>query len=126
MQPESENPIRAMPSPAIRVYIVDDEPSVCTAYARLMRSARMQPLTFASVEDFLRSDIQDDNACIICDVHFPGKSGLELPTQLDRAGRSLPVIFVTAHDTPETRELAQKLGAAAYFTKPVDDQALLD
>jgi FixJ family two-component response regulator len=115
-----------MPNPPIQVYIVDDEPSVCTAYARLVRSARMRPRTFASVEDFMRSDSSDENACVISDIQMPGASGLELPTLLARAGRHLPVIFVTAHDTPETRERAQSVAAAAYFRKPVDDQALLD
>src|SRR5436190_8754190 len=101
-----------MPNPTVQVYIVDDEPSVCTAYARLIRSANMQPRTFASVEDFMRSDFSDDNACVVSDVRFPGKSGLELPVLLGREGHSLPVIFVTAHDTPETRDLAQRFGAA--------------
>jgi FixJ family two-component response regulator len=86
----------------------------------------MQPRTFASVEDFLRSEFTDENACVISDVRFPGKSGLELPVLLGRAGHHLPVIFVTAHDTPEIRDLAQRFGAAGYFRKPVDDQALLD
>ena len=115
-----------MPTSPIKVYIVDDEPSVCTAYARLVHSARMQARTFASVEDFMRSDFTDENACVISDVQFPGKSGLELPVLLGRAGHLLPVIFVTAHDTTETRDMAQRYGAAAYFRKPVDDQALLD
>jgi FixJ family two-component response regulator len=86
----------------------------------------MQPWTFASVDDFLHTDLSDDNACVISDVRMPGISGLALPTLLARAGRHLPVILVTAYDTPETRELAQRTGAAAYFRKPVDDQALLD
>jgi FixJ family two-component response regulator len=115
-----------MPDPSVQVYIVDDEPSVCTAYARLVRSAKMQPRTFASVEEFMQAEFTDENACVISDVQFPGTSGLDLPLLLSRAGRQLPVIFVTAHDTPETRDRAQRIGAAAYFRKPVDDQALLD
>jgi FixJ family two-component response regulator len=115
-----------MPTPPIKVYIVDDESSVSTAYARLIRSAKMQPETFASVDDFLRSNFSDEHACVVSDVQFPGRSGLELPVLLGRAGHHLPVIFVTAHDTPETRDQAQRSGAAAYFRKPVDDQALLD
>jgi len=115
-----------MPNPAIQVYIVDDEPSICTAYARLVRSAKMQPRTFASVEDFLRSDFTDENACVISDIQMPGTNGLDLPALLARAGHRVPVIFVTAHDTPETRCRAQNAGAAGYFRKPVDDQALLD
>ncbi len=68
----------------------------------------------------------DANACVISDVQMPGTSGLDLPVLLARAGRRVPVIFVTAHDTPETRDRAQSAGAVAYFRKPVDDQALLD
>jgi FixJ family two-component response regulator len=115
-----------MPTPPVYVYILDDEPSVCTAYARLVRSARMHPRTFASVEDFMRADLTDENACVISDIQMPGKSGLDLPQLLAQAGRHLPVIFVTAHDSPQTRDRAQSLGATAYFRKPVDDQALLD
>ena len=115
-----------MPNPPVQIYIVDDEPSVCTAYARIARSAKMQPRTFESVEEFMRADLPDENACVISDVRMPGTSGLELPALLARAGRHLPVIFITAHDTPETRNMARRAGAAAYFHKPVDDQALLD
>lgn len=116
----------SMPNPPFQVYIVDDDPSICTAYARLVRSEKMQPRTFASVEDFVGSQFTDENACVICDVHLPGKSGLELPALLNRAGHHLPVLFVTAHETAETRAMAQRSGASAYFRKPVDDQALLD
>lgn len=115
-----------MSNPPIKVYIVDDEPSVSAAYARLVRSARMQPRVFASVEDFLSSDFTEENACVVSDVRMPGTSGLDLPGLLARAGYHLPVIFTTAHDTPETRETAQQAGAAGYFCKPVDGQALLD
>jgi FixJ family two-component response regulator len=86
----------------------------------------MQPRTFASVEELMKADVSDKNACIVSDVRMPGTSGLELPALLARAGKYLPVIFATAHDTPETRTIAQRSGAAAYFRKPVDDQALLD
>ena len=115
-----------MPNPPIQVYIVDDEPSICTAYARLARSVKMQPRTFASVEDLMQAEITDDNACVIADVQLPKSSGLELPTLLQLAGHRLPVIFITAHDTPEARRQARLVGAAGYFRKPVDDQALLD
>ena len=74
----------------------------------------------------MQADLCDDDACIISDVRMPGVSGLELPRLLAQAGRHLPVILVTAHDTVETRNRAQEVGAAAYFRKPVDDQALLD
>lgn len=113
-------------SSQVQIYIIDDESSVSDAYARLVRSAKMQPRTFSSVDEFMGTTLSDDNACIISDVRMPGTSGIELPSLLARAGRKLPVILVTAHDTPEARDSARRIGAAAYFRKPVDDQALLD
>ena len=115
-----------MSNKPIPVYVVDDEPSVCTAYARLLRSARMQPRTFSSVEEFMRTDLSDECACVISDVRMPGCGGIELTQMLRQAGRKWPVILVTAYDTAETRNLAREAGVAAYFRKPVDDQALLD
>ena len=37
----------------------------------------------------------------------------------------MSVIF-PGFDSPETRDQAKKAGAAGYFKKPIDDQALLD
>src|SRR4030095_9723488 len=102
-----------MPKPPIQVYVVDDEPSVCIAYARLLRSASMQPRTFASVEDFIHSEFSDEHACVVSDIQMPGFSGLDLPALLIRAGHQLPVILITAHDAPEIRDRAQTAGAAA-------------
>jgi FixJ family two-component response regulator len=115
-----------MPDSQLNLYIVDDEASVRTAFARLARSARMQAHTFDSVEEFMAADTSDENACIVCDIMMPGKNGLELPVMMKSVGRRIPFIFVTAHDTPETREIARMVGATAYFRKPVDGQALLD
>jgi len=108
------------------VLVIDDEESVLRAYARLFRSAGLQARTFASVEEFLQAQWPIDHACVISDVRMPGKSGLELPQLLAESHRTLPVIFVTAHDTEQARDAAREAGAAAYFRKPVDDQALLD
>ena len=102
-----------MPNPPVQIYIVDDEPSICTAYARIARSAKMQPRTFESVENSCAPICPTKNACVISDVRMPGTSGLELPALLARAGRHLPVIFITAQDTAETRNIARRAGAAA-------------
>jgi FixJ family two-component response regulator len=57
---------------------------------------------------------------------MPEISGLELPALLAKQGIRIPVIFVTAYDTDENRAEARRVGAAAFFHKPIDGQALLD
>ena len=109
-----------------RVYVIDDDESVRRAFGRLLRSANLDAETFSSAEEFLSSAKQDKNACILIDIRMPGLSGFDLQEKLTSEGIRIPVIAISAHDDAETREHARELGAAGFFRKPVDDQALLD
>ncbi len=108
------------------VCVIDDEPSVQRSMLRLMRSAGLNASAFSSVDEFLAVDISADDTCVVADVHMSGIDPLDLPSLLEKKGISPPVIFITANDTPETRVRVRKAGAAGYFRKPVDGQALID
>ena len=108
------------------IYIVDDDNSVRRALERLVRSSGMSPRVFSSAREFLDSDYTDEGSCLIIDIKMPGLNGLKLQQELSNRGSELPVIFITAFDDEETRNRAKEGGAAGYFRKPVDDQALLD
>ena len=108
------------------IYIVDDEVSMCRAMKRLILSMGMDVETFSSGLEFLNSDYKEQNACLIADIKMPGMGGIELRKKLAANGSKLPVIFITALDTENIRDEAKKVGAAGFFQKPVDDQALLD
>ena len=110
----------------ILVYVVDDDASVRDALRMLFVSADMEVKTFKSAEDFLECQVSKRNACLISDIKLKGLSGLELQQQLAERGTKIPVIFLTASDSNEDRQQAKQAGAAGYFRKPVDDQALLD
>jgi len=112
--------------PPATVYIIDDEEIVRTALQRVCQSAGLCAETFASVEAYLKEMPFAAPSCIISDVRMPGVSGFELPGELARAGQRIPVIYITANDTPVSRQRAHDVGASGFFRKPVDDQALLD
>jgi len=108
------------------IYIVDDDHSVRTNLARLMRSAGFPAQTFASAEEFLAAADKLEPGCLLLDITLPGASGLQLQAELSCRHVSLPVIAVSARDDATTRVLARQLGAHYFFRKPVDDQALID
>ena len=108
------------------IYIVDDEASMRRAMQRLILSMGMDVQTFSSGSEFLNSEYIDQNACLIADIKMPEMGGIEIQKKLLAQGSRLPVIFITAYDTDNMRDEAKKVGAAGYFRKPVDDQALLD
>jgi FixJ family two-component response regulator len=115
-----------MSSTSSLVYVVDDDESVRRALQRLLHSAGLRARTFPSATEFLDSGSREEDACLIADIRMPGLGGLDLQRELLAEGSTIPVIFITAFDTQETRERARALGAVGYFRKPVDDQALLD
>jgi len=110
----------------ITVYVVDDDEGVRNGFARLLRSAGLEPRCFESPAEFLGKVSNAENTCILLDITMPGLSGPEVQAQLNQRGITLPVIAVSAHDDPQSRSRAQALGARLFLRKPVDDQALLD
>ena len=108
------------------VYVVDDDPSVCRALARLIRSVDLDVETFASATAFLDYSVQDRPACLVLDIRLPGPSGLDLQSALIRARRDVPIIFITGHADVPTTVRAMKGGAVDFLEKPFNDQELLD
>lgn len=107
-------------------YIIDDDESVRVALERLLIAAGFHVRAFPSAQAFLSSGASAEDACVIVDVMMHGMSGLELCQKLQADGVRAGFIFVTAHDTPETRQQARAAGAMAFFRKPVDARALVD
>jgi len=108
------------------VFVVDDDPSLRVALPRLLSSVGLPSEIFATAEEF-RLHVDPSRAgCLVLDVRMPGTSGLDLQEQLAAAGYELPVIFLTAHADVSLTVRAMKAGALELFTKPFDDQLLLD
>jgi len=112
--------------PAPVIAIVDDDPSVRIATASLMRSLGHAVCSFASAQDFLRSDRLAETDCLITDVQMPGMGGLELQQRLVSAGRAIPVIFITAFPEERLRRQAAEAGAFGFLSKPFEGQAIID
>lgn len=110
----------------INIAIVDDDASLCNAMDRLLRAAGFQPFTYLSAEAFLRDESRMGLSCILLDIQLGGMSGFELQSQLTVAGSTIPIIFITAHDDPETRERARQTQCVAYLRKNDPGEAVLD
>lgn len=115
-----------MPSSRPTIYLIDEDASVRRALGRVMTSCGLLWRAYASVDEFLLETNIIGPGCIVADMNTPGMSGLELKHALNAANRTIPMIFLTAHDTNEMRKAAHESGAASFFRKPVDTQALID
>ena len=105
------------------VFVVDDDDSVRTALARLIRSAGYRVEAFASASEFLaNASLAACPSCLVLDVQLPDINGLQLQREL---GGACPIIFITGYgDVPKSVE-AMKGGAAEFLTKPLNHEVLL-
>ena len=101
----------------IYVAVVDDDETLCRSYARLLRAAGMQPITYGSAESFLADAKHPRFDCLVLDIQLTGMSGLDLQRQLTDAGETVPIVFITAHDEPQARARAFASGCAGFFRK---------
>ncbi len=108
------------------VCVVDDDASVLRALSRLLRTAGFRIETFSSSDAFLASSARETARCLVLDVRLGAQNGLSLYEGLTAAGRRVPVIFMTAHDSAMSRDRAQRAGAVAYLRKPFADQLLIE
>jgi FixJ family two-component response regulator len=108
------------------ISVVDDDASVRTATARLLRSLGFSAHAFASAQEFLSSPRLRETSCLIADVEMPGMTGLELQEHLIAHGHRTPMIFVTAFPEDRIRERAMKAGAVDFLSKPFDEPRLLE
>src|SRR5262245_24081815 len=108
------------------VFVVDDDPSVQPALARLFRSVDLKVEVFGSTRDLLAHKLPETAACLVLDVRLPGLSGLDFQAELAKSGIQIPIIFMTGHGDIPMSVRAMKAGAADFLTKPFRDQDMLD
>lgn len=108
------------------VIIIDDDSSIRTAIARLLKSAGFRTRTFSSAKEFLENDFfPEDTTCLVLDVKMPGMSGIDLQEELQRKALNLPIVFITGQGSIPMSVKAMKSGAVDFLEKPFEDHTLI-
>ena len=115
---------RTPESPKV-IAIVDDDEAMQDSLRDLMEAAGLAAQCFGSAEEFLKSGLHRQAACLITDILMPKMSGLQLQTKLKDEECDIPIIFITAHGDPGIQTQAMREGAVEFFAKPFDHQLLL-
>jgi FixJ family two-component response regulator len=128
--PHEVLPILDRPRPGLTVFpatvfVVDDDPAICTALRRLLTSAGYDTVTYQSADAFLASAPPRAWSCLILDVTMPGLNGLDLQDALSARDWWLPIVFLTGRGDVPASVRAIKRGAVDFLTKPVEEAVLL-
>lgn len=107
------------------VSVVDDDESVRESLPDLLRACGFVVRAYSSAEEFLQSDGLEHSCCLILDVAMPDMSGPDLQRELNRRGRAIPIIFITAHADDAVRLDLLEQGAVECLFKPFSDTDIL-
>lgn len=113
-----------MTKPA-RVYVVDDDLHVLSAFRRLLETAGYDVVTSVSPNEFLARHDHTQPGCVLLDIGMSELNGLETQRRMSELGVLRPIIFVTGFDDARTSVEAMKSGAYDYLVKPISDRTLL-
>jgi len=113
------------PPKPLNVWLVDDDASIRWVLERALRQGGMAPTTFDQADTALAALRRNRPDVLITDIRMPGRSGLELLTEIRGSQPALPVIVMTAHSDLDSAVAAYQGGAFEYLPKPFDiDQAV--
>jgi DNA-binding response OmpR family regulator len=111
-------PVAQDRDPSASILLVEDEKATSWALAQGLADEGYTIATVMRGEDALHCIDRGDYRLVISDVRLPGIDGLDLARALARNHPHLPVILITAYDTPDLRERAARVGVADVFHKP--------
>jgi len=105
--------------PGRRALAVDDNEINLKLVALMLQRMGMQVDTAVNGPDAIAACARDDYHLVLMDIEMPGMTGLEATRRLRAAGRSMPIIALTAHAVLNLEEQCRDAGMHGYVTKPV-------
>ncbi len=102
------------------IFVLDDDPSLTSSLADVLRSDGYRVICFNDAEAFLCVARSRTPACILLGLHMPRRSGLEILRDLDARNYAAPIITMSGKASISLAVEATKVGAFDVVEKPFD------
>jgi EAL domain-containing protein (putative c-di-GMP-specific phosphodiesterase class I)/ActR/RegA family two-component response regulator len=106
------------------ILLVDDEPALLRAFARVLEKRSERIETYASAPAAVARVARGGVSVIVSDISMPGMSGIELLRSIREHDADLPVVLITGAPAVESATDAIEYGAFKYVAKPVAPEVL--
>ncbi|SFP71861.1 response regulator transcription factor [Tranquillimonas alkanivorans] len=111
-----------------QVLIIEDEPNIIEAIRFILSRDGWNVATHSDGATALEAVARRKPDIVILDVMLPNRSGYDVLQDLraDPATEGLPVLMLTARGQRKDREMAERLGASRFMTKPFSNADVLN
>jgi FixJ family two-component response regulator len=100
------------------IFVVDDDPAVRETLSIVLSAAGYQVICFADGTALLAIARSRIPACILLDVHIPGRSGLDILKELHGEEYPAPIFIISGQGDIAMAVSAIKNGALDFIEKP--------
>ncbi len=115
----------ASPALAVRILIIDDEPSIRESLETLLTLEGFDVTLAPDGPQGIDALSRDEYDLLLLDLALPGESGIDLLPRITQQYPQLPVIMITAFGTVGNVVDAIRAGAENFVQKPWDNEKLL-
>ncbi len=112
-----------------RVLVAEDNPTNQEVIRLTLERGGYRPTLVADGEQALQALEQEAYHVAIVDMHMPERDGLEVIKTfrfMETSDTAMPFLLLTANVTDEAADRAEEAGVAAFLTKPVEADRLLE
>ena len=111
-----------------RVLLIEDEPNIIEAIRFILSRDGFAVDTHSDGSTALQAIKAKAPDMVILDVMLPNRSGFEILRDLRAMSetKKLPVLMLTARGQKKDREMAERLGANQFMTKPFSNSEMLN
>ncbi len=108
-----------MKSPS-HVLVIEDDASLGDALHTILTGEGYRVSCSRRGDEGYRRAIDDNTDLVVTDLRLPGMGGLDIVRSIRSARPNLPIILMTAHDSPESVIESTRAGAFDYLCKPFE------
>jgi len=102
----------------MRILIIEDDRKVASFLQRGLREEGYAADAVHDGSEGLTTAHVHDYDLLIVDIMLPGRNGYDIVRELRAAGKSVPILMLTARDSADDLVMGLDAGADDYVTKP--------
>ena len=107
------------------ILVVDDEADLAASCERVLQREGHQCFKAHTGPDAIQLIDRVRPDLVVTDLRLPGAGGLTVARHARSRVPPIPVILITAYDSPQARLAAKESGVSSYLAKPFSNAAFL-
>ncbi len=109
-----------------QVLLVEDDVGTAVYYKELLERHGHRVTVAKNGGQALSTFVVKRPDFVVLDLILPGASGFEICERMKQTDETVPVMVLTAIDRDDSRNLARRVGADGYLTKPCEPNTLIE